>query len=636
MKNKFLACIILFATAFIFYGNSISNKFVLDDLIVITGNNFTQKGFGGLKDIFMHDAFVGAYGQALNLSGGRYRPLSIASFAIEKEIFGYKPEVFHFFNVLFFAFTVVMMFLFLSRLISSIKIAGNQFNYVLPFISALLFAILPIHSEVVANIKSCDEIFALLFSIITFFLLLSQPEKKVAFKVKPKTNKINQPLPKATTQNINLVASAIIFFLALLSKENAITFLVLIPFGLRMFTNDSVKNIIIKTIPLAIVAGIYIIMRANLAGIIGDRVTTDIMDDPYLHATLIQKLATISQVQLRYLVLLIFPYRLSYDYSYNQIPLVNWSNLIALVSIVLHIAALVYALKNIRRNKIVSYFIFFYFITFSIFTNLVFNIGTSMAERFAYMPSFGLCVLLAYSLIKILQVNLIGSPVLKPATVIVVLFLVFAAAIKTIARNKDWSDNYTLYKADFNKVPNSSRARLYYGIECLRQYQKTNDPAFMDEAISQIRKSAEINPKFHFAWLNLGVAYDRSNKWPESIDCYEHVLKLQPGNEQALNGLGYAYGKGLNQPDKAIPYFEKLLFEKKSTKPENYEGLGLCYAVKGNFTEAINYFKQGIAINPASARLYYNAAITYSSMGKKDSSNIYFNQAFDLDPSLKK
>ena len=459
--------------------------------------------------------------------------------------------------------------------------------------------------------------------------------KKIVLK---QSNKSTIKVPeqsKTSIKYLNIILSAIIFFLALLSKENAITFLFMIPLGLFMFTNYSLKNILILTAPLALVSIVYIFMRADFAGMVGDRVSKDIMDDPYLFATSMQKLATISLIQLKYLILLIFPYQLSYDYSYNQIPLNDWSNPLALVSLLLHLSALIFAIINFKKNKIVSYFIIYYFITFSIVSNLVFNIGTSMAERFTYMSSLGFSVLLAYGLMKLMRVNLSGKPVLKSLPITVLIILVFISATKTIARNKDWKDNFTLYKADYLKVPNSARARLYYGIECIGKYKNTSDPAIMDEAITQMKKSAEINPKFHYAWINLGYAYALINKMPESIDCYERVLKLHPDNEQALSGLGYGYGKGLNQPDKAIPYYKKLLFEKKSTKEEDYEGLAMCYAVKGSYAEAINYFKQGIVKNPTSAKLHFNAAITYSNMGQKDSSDFYFSKAFALDPSLK-
>ena len=634
MKNKFLVCILLFGIAFIFYGNSISNKFALDDFIVITGNKFTQKGFAGLKDIFTHDSFVGAYDGPLKLSGGRYRPLSIASFAIEKSVFGYKVEVFHFFNVLFFALTVVIMFLFLSRLFSYHPISGNQVNHNLPFISALFFAILPIHTEVVANIKSRDEIFALLFSIITFFLLLSKQENKKQTKA-DKLTKANASLDKSSLNIPRIAAGAIIFFLALLSKENAITFLVLIPLGLILFSNDSKCTIALKTIPLAVVAIVYLSMRANFAGVVGDRETTDIMDNPYMNATFFQKFATISIVQLKYLVLMIIPYKLSYDYSYNQIPIVGLSNPLSLLSIVIHLALLIYAIRMFSKNKIVSYFIIFYFITFFIVSNLMFNIGTSMAERFTYMPSFGLCIILAFGFIRLFKINLTGNPTLKTAPILVLLVLVFLAAIKTIARNKEWLDNMSLFKADINKVPGSARSHLYYGIECYNLYEKNRIVANVDEAVLHLKKSAEINPKFHYAWLNLGVVYEHTDRYREALNSYKNVLKLEPENLQAMYGMGYAYGRGLNQPDSAITYFKKLIDEFKSTKAEYYEGLGNCYSAKENMTEAINYYKQGISLNPNVARLYFNAGISYGKIGKLDSSDIYFNRAFELDPSLK-
>ncbi len=632
---------------FIFYGNTLSNQYALDDLIVITANKYTQQGFNGLKDIFTHDAFVGAYGEALNLSGGRYRPFSIAAFAVEKQLFGYSASMFHFFNVFYFALTAVLIYLLLIRLMPA-----N--NYALPFLTSLLFVIHPIHTEVVANIKSRDEIFALLFSLLAFYFLIPKVKLPKTEKQKPapaktplKTNKgktvvaekkvLPQELTTDNEYNItNILFAGIVFFIALLSKENAITFVVLIPAGLWLFTNSSAKSIIIKTVPLIAVSVLYIVMRAAFAGIVGDRVTTDIMDDSYLHATFMEKLATITQVQLRYLVLLIFPYQLSYDYSYNQIPLVNWSNLSAMFSLVLHIAAIVFAIMNIRKQKLIAYCILIYFAAFSIVSNLIFNIGTSMAERFAYMPSFGFCILLAYILLKSLKVEMKGVLKINLLPLLITGFIVIIAATQTIPRNKDWKDNYTLYKADVNKVPNSARARLYYGIECIGQYQKTNDIAYINEAITQIKKSTEINPDFHFAWHNLGVAYQNINKWQESITCYENVLRIQPANEQALYGLGLAYGKGLNKPDVAIPYFKKLITEVKATKPDYFEGLGLCYAVKGNYDEAINYFKQGLDANPDVAKLYYNIAITYANKGVKDSSDIFFAKAFQLDPSLKK
>lgn len=634
MFNKNVLSIILVAVVAIFYGNTLHNDYALDDLIAITGNTFTQKGFAGIIDLLTHDAFVGTYGEALNLSGGRYRPFSMVMFAVEKEIFGYKPAVFHFFNILSFACTVVLIFWLLIRLLP-------KHSLLLPFTAALLFAIHPIHTEVVANIKSRDEIYALLFSLWAMYLILP---KIITTKTNINSKKNQQKKISETTtvthqtQNILSVNvwAPLLFFIALLSKEIAITFLALIPLALWLFANHNIKTIVQKTWLLFVVAFIYLALRSHYAGTVGDRVTTDIMDNSYLNATLMQKWATIASVQLRYLWLLIIPYPLSYDYSYNQIPLITWGNVCAIISLVLHVSMLVYAIVFIRKDKLISYCILFYFAGFALVSNLLFNIGTSMAERFAFMPSLAYCILLAYFIITLLKLDVFKSDTFTTKYLATIVLLSILAATQTIARNADWANNYTLYKADINKVPNSARAQLYYGIENIGPYQQTGDATYINTAINAITKATEINPKFHYAWHNLGVAYQTINKWPESVTCYQKVLQLQPHNEQAYYGLGLAYGKGLNQPQKAIPYFTMLVDSLKLTRSDYFEGLGLCYATQGLWQQALIQFKRGTMYNPTSGKLYYNIAITYANAGFTDSSNFYFDKAFALDPSLKR
>jgi len=604
MKNLTPA-LLLFLLAFVLYGNTTGNRFALDDVIVITGNKYTQQGVSGIPDIMTHDAFIGAYGEALNLSGGRYRPLSIVMFAVEYQLWGINPAVNHFFNVLFFALSGVLIFLVLRRLLPM------QNNW-LPLVTAFLFIIHPIHTEAVANIKSRDEI------LVLFFLLLSL----LLFFRKDK---------------LSYYLSVFVFFLGLLSKENAITYLAILPMTCYFFTEMPLKKIAIKSLPILGMAIIYLLMRAKFAGMLGDRVTTDIMDAPYLHATLMEKTASIIMILGKYLLLLIFPHPLSYDYSYNQVPLVNWASPAALLSLAIHLALLGYAVYKWREKSIISYGIFFYFITISIVSNLVFNIGTPMAERFLYLSSFGFCLAIAAGIKQFLKLSTKVKDKIqwKPAWVIPLAVIGIAASAKTISRNKDWKDNYSLYKADINTVPNSARARLYYGIELIGQYDKTGNVQFINQSIDEIRRSCEINPDFSYAFHNLGVAYQRVNRHDEAITCYKRVLELEKDNVQALYGLGLAYGKGKNMLDTATIIFNNLIYERKLTRPEYYVNLGLCYAVRGRFAEAKDIFSQGIFQNPRDGDLYFNLAITYGNMGRKDSADFYFDQAFALKPELR-
>jgi tetratricopeptide (TPR) repeat protein len=603
MKNL-LPALLLFMLAFILYGNTLSNRFALDDVIVITGNQFTQKGIKGIGDIMTHDAFVGAYGEALNLSGGRYRPLSIVMFALEYQVWGINPGVNHFFNVLFFALTGALIFLVLRKLLPS----QNQW---LPFVAALLFIIHPIHTEVVANIKSRDEILVLFFLMCSLLFFLNKGV-------------------------VSYVASVILFFLALLSKENAITYLAILPLACYFFTDTGFKKIMLRCIPLFCVAVVYLVMRAQFAGMLGDRITSDIMDAPYLHSSVFEKTATIMMILGRYLLLLIFPHPLSYDYSYNQVPNVSWSSPWALLSLGIHAALLYYAVKNTRTKSTAAFGIYYYFITISIVSNLVFNIGTPMAERFLYLSSLGFCLVIASLMQQYLKPGIKAKDKIRwrAAWVLPLAVVCLAGSAKTINRNKDWENNYTLYKTDIKTVPNSARARLYYGIELIGQYDKTGNPEFINQSIEEIRKSCEINPDFSYAFHNLGVAYQRVNRHDEAIACYKRVLELEGDNVQALYGLGLAYGKGKNMLDTATVIFNNLIYDRKLSRPEYYVNLGLCYAMRGRFTEAKNVFSEGISKNPRDGDLYFNLAITYGNMGSKDSADLYFKQAFALKPEL--
>jgi len=595
-------CIFLFLLATLLYANTLTHDFALDDHIVITGNNFTKQGIEGIGDIMTHDAFVGAYGEALELTGGRYRPLSIVMFAVEYELFGLNPFVGHLMNLLLYALTGVLLYLFLTKLLP-------DKNSWIPLIAAALFVVHPIHTEVVANIKSRDEILELLFGIAVLLILF----KEAKFYL--------------------YVLAPIVYFLALLSKENAITFLAIIPLTL-FYVNRNTKEIIVRMVPLLAVTMVYLWMRSTYAGMVGDRVTTDIMDDPYLHASLSEKYATISSTLWEYLRLMLFPHPLSSDYSYDQIPLVSWANFKAFGALLLFGFFAVYATLNLKKRSLISYGILIFFITFSIVSNAVFNVGTSMAERFIYLPSVGFCLCIAVLLARVLKVDLNAPFSLSVKWLVPVILLIALASFKTIDRNRYWNNNYALYEEDVKHVPNSARIHLYYGIELITKFNKSQDQATLNQAIAEITKSTKINPAFHHAHYNLAVAYEKANNFNAAIQSYQNTLAVQPNHIKSNLNIGLLYGKVKNDLDKSIFYFNKLL---NSNYKSDYlfDNLGVAYAMKGDLESAARIFAQGIEHNPKSAKLHLNLAITYDNLGRKDEAKKFYEIAFQLDPKLR-
>jgi hypothetical protein len=136
--------VILFS--FLLYANTINHDFTVDDGTVIANNNFTKKGVDGIKDIFTNSYRAGFWDR----QEGLYRPLSVAMFAVEYQIGKGSPLPGHIMNIIFYILTSIVVLSVLKRIL-------QNFHPLIPIAATLLFVAHPIHTEVVANIKSRDE-----------------------------------------------------------------------------------------------------------------------------------------------------------------------------------------------------------------------------------------------------------------------------------------------------------------------------------------------------------------------------------------------------------------------------------------------------------------------------------------------
>ena len=166
----------IFFISFLLYINTLSLDYALDDSMLITSNSITQKGIAGIHEIWSSDLFLGYFGKSGVETGGRYRPVSQTIFALEVQFFGNNPAAGHFFNILFYSLTCLLLFMFLKKLFP-FRHGVNEFLS-LPFIASLFYCVHPLHVEAVANIKSLDEIMAMLFSLLTTYLIILWQEKK--------------------------------------------------------------------------------------------------------------------------------------------------------------------------------------------------------------------------------------------------------------------------------------------------------------------------------------------------------------------------------------------------------------------------------------------------------------------------
>ena len=138
-KVLWMICATLFFLSFVVYFNTIGHGFVLDDPLAIELNKNVTSGVAGVGDILK-----GGYREN-NFGGQLYRPVSLVQFAVEWQISPNNPAIHHFFNVFWYAASVVLMFLVLRGWFK-----GQ--NILLPTTMAILFALHPIHTEVVLRL----------------------------------------------------------------------------------------------------------------------------------------------------------------------------------------------------------------------------------------------------------------------------------------------------------------------------------------------------------------------------------------------------------------------------------------------------------------------------------------------------
>ena len=502
-KIEKLFGVIIFLVSFIFYWNAIPNETAMDDVMVLTNNQFVLQGIEGIQDILKHESFYGATGKISSQLSWRYRPLSLIVFAIEHTFFGNNWSAYHFINILCYGLLCIVVYRFFKKYLFSEK-------PLYAFLTTIFFLVHPMHTEVVANIKSLDEILALLFSVLYFNSILNY------------TNKTNV---------IDLTTSIIYLLLALLSKESSSVLLAFTPLLLVTFTNEKIKKIIILSAPTFIVIIGYTFFRLSISDVPISKV--DIMNDPYLLATAEQKYATIFLILGKYLSLLFFPISQCIDYGYNQIPYVSFSNISSLISLIIYIGLTTLSIHQIIKRKALGFFISAYLISIFILSNAIVNIGPPMADRFLFAPSlfFIAFLLLMISYIEHKKTKKIFN---TSFGIISFAFIVFSF-IQVHARNQDWKNNDTLYQADLKKSPNSVRMLTYHGGMLVSQTDSIQDSiqksTALKLAVKDFEKAYKIYPAYSNMYQNWGLAYLRNNNLDSAEWAWSKLKELKPDSK---------------------------------------------------------------------------------------------------------
>jgi protein O-mannosyl-transferase len=523
------------------YANSLPNDFVFDDGPIVASNP-------AIRSIDPVRFLKSPYWSQQQYEG-IYRPFTIFSLAVEYRIWERWAPGFRMTNLAAHAVNGFLLFLLCTTLIG---------EGIVPWVAMVIYVAHPVHTEAVTTIVGRSELFATGFLLSAWLLF----------------------------RRGRTVWSAVLFGLALLSKENAIVFPAILILDMwlsrtREAGATSAAKVALPSRGLATIAAVatgYLLLRFSVLGGLGIPVSAQYMAG---RLTYVERLMTSGRVFLQYLKLIFFPINVPGDYDFNAIPIAHLSNWDAWLGLFLTLSIAGGALLYRRRNWGVSFGILFAFVVFIPASNWIMPISILMAERFLYLPLIGLSVAAAIVIAGIHDVRLQRLVAIGGLAVAIVL----CNSHDYIRRN-----DFTFFANMARIEPNSAKARLGYGYALLQAGRNA-------EAAQQLEAGLQIIPNYPELLTTLAMTKTTAK------DC-----------------------------DRAWPLLRRAL-EIDPAHADTHRRMGDCYFKEGKVEEAEAMYRQAVESIPyPDSMLYFMWGRTLEGTGQKESAVTAYERAALIDP----
>src|SRR3989344_6025779 len=457
------------AVSFILFGVSLSGKFTLDDHSVIERRTELRE-LKNLPEIWVSPWHPG--GQW----AGNYRPLTLVSFVLNLQ-FSESPVGFRIINVLLYALNAVMVF-YVVR-----KFASERAAY----LAAVLFLFLPIHTEAVASVVGRVYLLGALFALLSTAYLFDK----------------------------RYFLSSLFFYLALFSGDFFISLLPAIGL-LLIFNTGKFWQAVKLGSYYVILLPVYFLFRFLSLGkyAFGGYGDINPIIGPLAFVSLKERIFTGFVHFFVYLRKTIIPIDLSPDYSFNQVPVV--ANILsspqALIGLFFFIGIIWLILRAGRGVKIAA---ILFLIPYAVVSNIFFITTGTMAERYWYFPSFGLVILAAIGLDKIIISKKRWQSWVYGGLAIVLIWFSFII----VKQNKVWLNDQNLFTTAATRSSNSVWART----NLAEGYFASGD---IEKAKEELGASLKISDEYSLTLFVLGKINWKEAKHDEAEEAFKRALEF--------------------------------------------------------------------------------------------------------------
>lgn len=329
----------------------------------------------------------------------------------------------------------------------------------------------------------------------------------------------------------------------------------------------------------------------------------------------LQRLENACVAYVQYLGLTVFPRDLA---IYYPLP-THWPVTTLLLALVCLIAVTAIVLKQTATRPFIS-FGWFWFIGMLVPVIGLIQVGSqSMADRYTYLPSIGLFILLAWGIAELVASYKIAGTGLP---------LVFGLAIVTLGfltrtQLGQWRDSETLFRHTLAITHNNFVAHYNLGSTLLHRGQA-------DEAIEQFEKTLAIHPRYAEAHVDFGNALLLKQRPQDAIAHYQEAIKLQPRLGNAHYNLGTILLQ-LGHIDEAIDALTHAATLQPQTALPTLN-LGNAFLQKNDYQNAIGCYQKAVALQPDLADAHSNLGFLLMQTGRPAEARTRLESALTIDP----
>lgn len=498
--------------------NSIANGYAYDDNYLIVRLERTHTLDGWWRDF-------GTTYWPREWGGDGYRPLTSIVFRLQWVLGGGAPALYHSVNVA----------VHVAGAVAVLWLATTVLPFGAAFVAAALYAVHPVHVEAIANVVGQSELWVALLIVAAMALYLD--------------GRLAGPLTPRRWAAIGAMYATACFF-----KEHAIVLPALVLLAeatvisdraplRRRLTQMRLPLMVLATIGLAYMLARSLVVLHGVAGFV-----------PYLPFQIIRfttadRILTAVGVALEWLRLLLWPARLTTEYSPTYVEIAQGPSISQIPGLLVLLGVLGLAIVCWRRSPVTSFGIGWMVVTLLPASNFIVPAGFIVAERTLLLPSVGAMIALA-SAIPWLYARMEPYRVAQRAGALAVLVLLGLGVARSYTRNRVWKDNDTLFRQSVVDAPDSYRAhfllgqhffeqkRHHYGEQHLRRaIELFPDPVVMFDLAEHYREARWCEPAIPLYRTAFAMASNmRVSQYGLAV-CLLETLNMEEARRTALSAM---------------------------------------------------------------------------------------------------